>query len=1316
VAVGASAGGLEPLGTFFSAVPSDLGIAYLVVMHIPPDHDSNLVAIIERFTEMPVQQIDRRQRTKLQPDSIYVIAPGHDLTITDGSICAPEIEQKTARRVSIDVCFQSLAKHRDDCYGVLLSGSGSDGTDGARAIKVAGGLMLVQDPREAEYIDMPQAAIAAGVADIVLPARQLAERLGDLVRNRQSITAAAERSEQPGDGDETEEQHLDRTFALLQKTTGHDFSGYKRGTKLRRMTRRMQLCQAASVEEYLEYLQDNEDEVRALGDDLLIRVTSFFRDGEAWEALRAQVIVPLIENADREEGIRIWVPGCSSGEEAYSLAILFQEEMDRQEIEMPLSIFASDIDEEALKTARDATYPASIAAMVSEDRLQRYFRPQDSGYQLKSAIRDKIVFACHNLLRDPPFSRLHLVSCRNLLIYLGQELQEQVMALFQYACRSDGYLFLGTSESTDEQVFETVDSKHRIFKLDAKAERQEPAPPMLTSPPTNSSLAVSSSWPISRKAAAELHLEALEAAAPPSIVVDERWCVVHLSPTVSRFLEQRGGPATKQISDVVRSELRDEVHTLLHRAFADDAAQQVSQFVPVRFNGTARDVVVVARAHKLPENDGRCVLLTFLEAGESSTEPMPAESSSDHEVVRALREKLRQAEFRAERMRDDYYLANEDLRAANEELQSLNEEYHSTTEELETSKEELHSINEELQTVNRELNLKVDALSQANDDLENLMAATNIPILFLDRELSIKWFTPQFAGIFNVTAGDYGRSINDFTHRLDYDSLEEHVRSVLDKRSDLSVNATAEDGRSFIVQISPYRTEKEDAEGAVVALVDVSLIKQAEEDLLNSEEQFRALVDASAEMVWRMDEKGKIIGDSSSLAAFTGQSYEEWSTSWLAAVHPDDRATASREWEQAIRQKTDFVTELRIFHAAHQAYRWTAVRAVPLKNTDGTVREWVGMHVDVDHKRRTEEMLRETDRRKDEFLAVLGHELRNPLAAIRSNLAVFHEVDNSETQAKRVLEIVERQSQHMTRLINDLLDVVRLDRGKLQLEQVSVFVNDHIENVIETLRPAIQTADLTVRTELPEEPLYASADPDRLMQILDNLLRNAVNHTEAGGEIVITAAARKNFIEIIVRDNGLGMESDQIEVLFEPYRQADRNRSRGGLGLGLSLVSRLVNLHGGSLRASSDGIGTGSEFRFTLPVAGNQPGVETQTRPIGPLPCRRVLVVDDETDVAEAFAAMLTALGQTVTVALGGRAALDAADEETPDIAFLDISMPGMDGNQVAEHLRRQSSDTYLVALSGYSFNIREDGKFDDHLLKPASAEAVANLLRGLPA
>ena len=1327
VGIGASAGGLQALKRFFETVPDDLGAAYVVVVHLAPDHDSELDAILAHHTKMPVVQVGDHRHEPLRPDCVYVIAPDRKLEITDTAVGASPFEQPRGQRAAIDLFFRSLAAAPGRIFAVVLSGGGSDGAAGAEQVKEAGGLVLVQDPAQALHESMPGSVIARGAADVVLPVAELAQRLARLIRDGDAVAPLATVPTHEPQVEQAQAAALARVLDLLRRRTGHDFSKYKRTTVLRRLLRRIQLHHLHSIADYLDYLQEHAEEVQHLLDDFLITVTSFFRDPDAWQALQERVIGPLVEDADPDEPIRCWVAGCASGEEAYTLAMLIAEEIERRKIDREFTIFASDVDERALAVARQGRYPLSIGADVSDARLKRWLERVDQHYIVVRELRDHLVFAQHSVQRDPPFSQLDLVSCRNLLIYLDHELQDQLMGIFRYACRDGGYLFLGTSETAGTAYFRSVDKKHCIYQTVDNADvRRRLLPDLPVGSPRPPPARAATPTPPARNLAAEAHQAALEAYAPPSILVDSNWETLHLSALAGRYLQPRGGPASQAIVELVRPELRGELTVALRHAF-ESKEQWLSAFVPVRFNGTPRRVGVLvaprAGAQERPER----ALVTFLEAGElGAADDAEQQCQPGNDRERLLLEKLHQAERHIEHLQSEHNGTEEDLRAANEELQSLNEEYRSTTEELETSKEELQSINEELQTVNLQLKTKLEEVSRAHDDLENLMAATDIATLFLDRSLCIKRFTPALAAIFKVKSHDQGRSIGDITHCLEYDQLEQDAQQVLSGLVPIEHQVHATDGRCFIIRLRPYRTAEDKIDGVVLTLVDITGLKRAEAVLSESEERFRALVAASAQIVWTTDAEGKVQEDAPSWRAYTGQSLEQFlSDGWLDAVHPDDRSAVEDQWRHAVASTIPLDTEYRLYHGPTGGYRWTSVRAVPLLHGDGSVRGWVAMNIDVTERKEAEMALRQADQHKDEFLAMLSHELRNPLAAICNSIELLK--DSAETDTglateaivERVIPLLDRQSRHMARLVNDLLDVTRIARNKLELRRQPTDVCRCVREAVETVQPQLDAAGLELRLQLPEQPLRVNADPDRLLQVVDNLLRNAIGYTDPGGQITLAAVQEGEQTVIRVRDTGIGIAPEELGLLFQAFQQTAKGRDTSGLGLGLALVKQLVELHGGVVTAASAGPGQGSEFVVRLPMVPEDHADAAAAQPAASPgdPPRRLLVVEDNVDLAETTRMLLEGIGHVVETAYDGPAALEGVERFQPAVVLLDLGLPGMDGVEVARRIRQiqGGEGPRLVALTGRHQDDTERRElaavFDDHLTKPVNLATLQQTL-----
>ena len=832
VGIGASAGGIGALQKFFEVLPSNCGAALVVIVHLDPEHTSELPSILSAQTSMRVVQAQENQQ--LCPDTVYVIPPNRRLLISGDNIGTAAFDEPRGRRAPIDLFFRSLAEQHGDGYAVILSGGGSDGSVGVRAMKEKGGIILVQDPDEAEFASMPRNAIISG-ADFVLPVRDLARQLSDLLRIKSGVALRT--------ADEGAEDLLRQILAFLRTKTGQDFSRYKRATVMRRVARRMQVAQTERLDDYLRYLRENSAEVQALFNDLLISVTNFFRDPDAFKVLANEVIPKLFENEQRDNVIRVWVPACATGEEAYSIAILLLEEAGRRNVRPEIQIFASDLDARSLLTAREGCYPSAILADVSDERLRRYFVQEGDHYRICREVRDTIVFAQHSLLKDPTFSRLNLISCRNLLIYLDRELQAEVCSTLHYGLLPNGYLFLGISESAENPpgLFVTVSREARIYQaVDLPNARLPPLGRLkLEAPIPQVPLRLASLSRLPARVDSSLHRKAMEEMAPPSMLVDEGHLIVNLSESCGRFLFHPGGPMTNDAADVVRPELRLELRAALHRAFERNEST-VSLLIPVRFEGTSRAVVL----HVRPLNRGdaaRAAVVMFIEGGEAEPSTIHGADGDEASTVdNLLREELYATRTVLRTTREQYESTTEELRAANEELQSINEEYRSTAEELETSKEELQSINEELQTVNNEMKVKLEMVSRAHNDLENFMTATDVGTMFLDSALRIQRFTPRMVEVFNFVAGDEGRSITDFTHRMEYQDLVVDARRVLADLIPIERTVRTTNGRWFLMRLRPYRTLDDKIEGVVATFVDVTE-RRAEEEAW--EERQRMLLD-----------------------------------------------------------------------------------------------------------------------------------------------------------------------------------------------------------------------------------------------------------------------------------------------------------------------------------------------------------------------------------------------------------------------------------------------------------------------------------------
>jgi len=830
VGIGASAGGLAALREFFKQMPAEPGLPFVVVMHLSPDYESHLTEVLQPHCSMPVTQV--AETVALEPNHVYVIPPNANLDSVDTHLRLSQLEPRPKLRTPIDHFFRTMtASHDGNCVGVVLSGTGSDGTLGLRRIKEAGGLTMVQDPEQADYDGMPRNAMTDGMVDLVLPVGDMPGHILRFANTRPKVDIPEQEPETAEDQGRT----LQKIFAQVRARTGHDFSRYKRTTILRRLQRRMQLHQVETLDAYLELMRNDRDEVKKLFDDMLITVTEFFRDKEVFDHLQKHVIPQLFEGKSEQNRLRVWSVGCSTGEEAYSLAMLLVEEADRRDDAPTPQVFSTDLHEPSLTRARAGVYPDSIASDVSAERLQRFFIKENGSYRVKQELRELIVFAPHNLLKDPPFSHLDLIVCRNLMIYLQRDLQEDVAALFHYALEPSGLLVLGTSETTTPSgLFASEDSGFGVYRRLGVPSRDPHLPVFPFTPARNQKNSnhdddePNGQAPMNVKGYGELHSRMVEWYAPPSILLSRDHEVVHYSAHAGRYLQIPGGEPTHNVFKLIVEPLRIELRSALHLAEQDGEVVH-SKPVLLLAGGERRQVVLRVRAATDSEMSGfYLVIFDEYPVDDGDTQP-PATPKSG--TVAELEAELELTRKRLQTVVDQYETGQEEMQASNEELQSTNEELRSTLEELETSKEELQSMNEELTTVNQENRHRVDELSQITSDLENLLAATDIATLFLDRELRITWFSPQLGELFNIRQTDKGRPLSDLTHRLTGAPFHEDAQAVLETVEPIEREVSSNAGHCYLVRVLPYRGEHESVDGVVITLIDITDRKRVEQQL-----------------------------------------------------------------------------------------------------------------------------------------------------------------------------------------------------------------------------------------------------------------------------------------------------------------------------------------------------------------------------------------------------------------------------------------------------------------------------------------------------
>ena len=1347
VGIGASAGGLEAVTQLLQALPADTGMGFVLVQHLSPERASMLPEILGRATKMPVAQV--QGEPVVQPNHVYVIPPGRDMCVTHGVLELVPRSQARGPHHPIDQFMRSLAEDQAHfAIGVILSGTANDGTLGLEDIKAEGGLTFAQD-HTARQESMPRSAVATGCVDFVLPPDGIAQELTRIAQH--PLTAPVPTDENSGSADG---RQLGRIVQRLGSATGVDFARYKTSTLGRRVFRRMALHKVLTLKDYEALLRSDPKELDALYEDVLIHVTRFFRDPEVFEALQADVLPRLFQNRTPQEPLRVWVLGCSSGEEAYSLAILCAEMADAHGSRVPVQVFASDLSTRMIEKARLGVYPQSIAQDVSPARLQRFFTVENGGYRVSRSIRDTCVFAPHNVLADPPFSRMDLVSCRNLLIYLEPALQQQVLPLLHYALKPGGLLVLGKSETTgaSRELFQEEDSLHRIYSRKAGSTARIAGTQFLAAPrPDQPAPAAGPGNGRVPGGRVDVQREAdrILAAryAPPAVLIDTNLEILQFWGDTSPYLTPLPGKATLNILRMARPGLLVALRAAIQKVRTQPSPVR-QEGLHARSEGGIREVSLeVSRVPKAAET-ATGFLVTFEEVTPDLRRPAPLSSGQPAgEEVRCEileRENLRiSQELEGTRdylqaMIEQEQTINEELQSAGEEGQSANEELQSINEELETSKEEIQATNEELTTVNDELQARNEELHRISNDWHNLLQSVEVPLIIVGRELRIRRFSPRASDVLHLISGDVGRPLSDVNLSLSID-LEPLVEEVIESQASLE-REIQRHGRWYLLRIRPYRTLDQVVDGAVLVFIDVDTLKRARQ---------------YAEEIVATVPNPLLVLDQNLRVRTANRAYRECFPSHLsapeAADEPEGRLlfeVGDGQWDlpelrrllhEVLHQGTsfdDFLVERNTVQVGPKNMRLNARRLA----TDPATGPQVLLAIeDITARRALDEVmcqrieeLAEADRGKDEFLAMLGHELRNPLAPVLFANGILARHLGGDPSLERQCALIDRQVRQLGHLLDDLLEGSRISRGMISLRRTPVDLALLVTNAVTAATLFFEAREQELSYTALLEPLFLHADPVRLEQVVTNLLNNASKYTEPGGTIRVTLEREPDQAVLRVEDNGIGMAPGLLPRIFELFTQGERSldRSQGGLGIGLALAHNLVALHDGTIEAHSAGVGRGSEFVVRLPLpqdTGRRPGESLlptnwkppRSRAVAPAQ-QRILVVDDNRDSADTLVELAQEWGYAVHAAYDGNSALEVIREFRPRVVLLDLGLPGMDGYEVARQIRRDASMAAvpLVAFTGYGSakdHLRtSEAGFDHHLTKPVNPEELEKLLATL--
>ncbi|HEY1791611.1 MAG TPA: chemotaxis protein CheB [Opitutaceae bacterium] len=1340
VGIGASAGGIEALRKFFAATSATSGMAFVVIQHLSPDHDSLMVEILARCAPMPVHQIE--DGVRVEPNHAYVIRPGHTVTLEDGRLRLGEPVEKRGHRRPVDDFFRSLAREQQDkSIAVVLSGMGTNGTAGAQAIKAVGGLCIAQDPDKAEFPAMPRSLIHAGYADQVLAAEEIPDLLLRFVQHpyldldpKGHARAAREL--------ERHRQQLSEIIALVRARTGHDFAPYKPPTVLRRIQRRMGLVGAPELDVYATHLKQHMAEAEALANDLMINVTGFFRDPEAWEALREAVVRPMVEARAADDPIRAWVTACASGEEAYSLAMLIAEETARARKKLDVKIFATDTADKSLALARAGVFPGGIESDFAPERLERFFEKDEHTYRIRKELRDQVVFAPQDVLRDPPFSRVDLVTCRNLLIYLEVEAQRRALTLLHFALRDGGYLFLGNAETLGQadERFEVVSKRWRIYRRTGPTQHRFADLTTLRAPELRTVPGLPAPVTITRPSSTvAIQAALLEQFGPPTAVVDANERIVYFHGDAEPYLMHPSGETTQGLLEMVRPHLRPAVRSALRQAATEKRAITIEQSAPAEGGGVIRVTAQPLRPSRTPEH----FRVSFEQPTAQEAAPIPAPHRLRSGGDEALEEEARALRRELQTSVEAFEATNEELKASNEEVISINEELQSTNEELETGKEELQSLNEELTTANAQLQGKMEELETTTNDLTSLLRSTDIAVVFLDPSLKIRRFTPSARDLVEILQTDIGRPISDLARKFEDPDFLADGAAVIQTGRTVEKEVDTRSGRTFVRRILPYKTTENKVDGVVIVFVEISDRKAAEAELRRSEQLYRIVMDGLTEhAIVVLDTQGRFKTWPASAERFFGYGAADILGKPLATIYGGgpERGQAAGD-KLALALKSGTVSDEHWYRRANGSMFWGSGAISPLWDPKGQLIGFVKVVHDYTERKRAEDALKkardaaeEANTAKDEFLANVSHELRTPLSSILLWTSVIE--DKSAQAAPKLMDeginAIKRSAEEQKDLIEDLIDSARIESGKMELDIERTAMAPLVDSAVQTIRPSASAKGVQIHLKQDPELGDVMADPTRCHQVIWNLVGNAVKFTPDGGTVSIRTAREGDTVVIEVKDTGAGIDGAFLPHVFSRFGQASRGtrRSTSGLGLGLSIARTLVELHRGTIAAESQGAGRGATFTVRLPLPRLQPRATPSPRPpaalAGKLAGRRILLVENDANLRRGLTVVLEAAQMTVDAVDSAASALETINRARPDFIVSDIGLSTMDGYDFIKAVRaaeRKRGEKpvpalALTAFAGDQHRVRAlESGYQDWMAKPVEPgrilEAVERLGEG---
>jgi len=1192
VGIGASAGGLESLRPLVSCLPALTNMAYVVVQHLSPQYRSMLGQILGRDTQLTITEIT--DNLEIERNHIYITPPNKDVVISKGRLRLLKPSAPVGPKPSVDAFLVSLAEDKGEyAIGVILSGTGTDGAHGMRAVKAHSGFTIVQDPDTAKYDGMPKAAIQTGCVDRLMPPDKIGQELASIAQFPRLI---AQKSAATASHDA-----LDEILIALRRRTDIDFTQYKQNTLCRRLERRMAANRIETLEKYLTYIQDEQQELDYLCKDILISVTSFFRDKQAFQEL-GKIFGRIFQEKRPGDSIRIWIPGCATGEEAYSLAMMLCDHFGKAIKDYTIQIFATDIDMDAMAHARKGLYSEETVKSLERGFIDRYFDAIGQSFQVKKTIREMVVFARQDLTKDPPFVRVDLISCRNVLIYFNAELQNRVLSVFHYALNPGGFLFLGKSESIGghTDAFKAINQPSKVFAKRMNFDYST-APSFGLFRPKYSPEKVTKQVVAKKKSIQELMGETfIDAYAPDSVVVNDNFDVLHFHENVETFVKLPRGTPNLNLSKLIIDDFRSDLRVLLHRVRKEgNAVYGLKKRLEMQGQPTLARLVVrlLPTVSSPPGKDDEVLYLVSCETeplhGDEINHPrMSAEEDAELRISE-LEQELTATRENLQTVVEELETSNEELQALNEELQAANEELQSSNEELETSNEELQSTNEELTTVNQELQVRSAELIEANTDLENIQHNIGFPMIVVDKHLRISRYTPQAIRLFGIAPTDIGQVITSVPTYADLAEMRQHLNEVILSGKPFEDEIRCE-GSIFRMRIVPYRDQDKLVGGAILTFIDETEVRHTKELLQQNELWVRRITDSIPTMIYYLDSDQKIRFCNQPFADFFKTSIEEA----LGKTMKQVVGVKSYKVLQPYLDQTEKGVGKKLEHQEKNARGEPVFLQTQLEPHLDDQGNLIGQFIivsDISDMKMTEaelmaakEAAENANQAKSNFLASMSHELRTPLNAILAfsemiELEKFGPLANDKY--REYAQDIHASGGHLLKMIGEILDLSKVEAHMVELEEKNLEISEVFKSSARFVYERAETGDVKLRLDAPKDIPRIRADETMLKRIILNLLTNAVKFTPPGGQVSVSANTDGDTFNIVVVDTGIGIPPKDIERILKPFEQVKRATqadNREGVGLGLSITKSLVDLHGGTLDLSSE-LGKGTIVTVSFP-------------------------------------------------------------------------------------------------------------------------------------